>query len=87
MIKLAARPDGQLSGLYKLAGGLGFEPRLAESESAVLPLDDPPSRAPRVPGGTGIDEMPLPKGNKAPLDNISASACVAVARPGGHARL
>jgi hypothetical protein len=28
-----------------LAGGLGFEPRLAESESAVLPLDDPPSRA------------------------------------------
>jgi hypothetical protein len=27
-----------------LAGGLGFEPRLAESESAVLPLDDPPSR-------------------------------------------
>ena len=24
-------------------GGLGFEPRLAESESAVLPLDDPPS--------------------------------------------
>ncbi len=29
----------------KLAGGLGFEPRLAESESAVLPLDDPPMRA------------------------------------------
>ena len=27
----------------ELAGGLGFEPRLAESESAVLPLDDPPS--------------------------------------------
>lgn len=26
-----------------MAGGLGFEPRLAESESAVLPLDDPPS--------------------------------------------
>jgi hypothetical protein len=25
-----------------VAGGLGFEPRLAESESAVLPLDDPP---------------------------------------------
>ncbi len=30
-------------GLGCLAGGLGFEPRLAESESAVLPLDDPPS--------------------------------------------
>src|SRR6185437_576542 len=28
--------------LRDLAGGLGFEPRLAESESAVLPLDDPP---------------------------------------------
>ena len=27
----------------RLAGGLGFEPRQAESESAVLPLDDPPS--------------------------------------------
>lgn len=26
-----------------LAGGLGFEPRQAESESAVLPLDDPPN--------------------------------------------
>ena len=26
-----------------LAGRLGFEPRLAESESAVLPLDDPPA--------------------------------------------
>src|SRR5262249_39788166 len=31
----------------ELAGGLGFEPRQAESESAVLPLDDPPT-----PGGT-----------------------------------
>ena len=28
-----------------MAGGLGFEPRLAESESAVLPLDDPPVEA------------------------------------------
>src|SRR5437588_7528296 len=25
-----------------VAGGIGFEPRQAESESAVLPLDDPP---------------------------------------------
>lgn len=29
--------------LFVLAGGVGFEPTLAESESAVLPLDDPPS--------------------------------------------
>src|SRR5882724_8338234 len=28
-----------------VAGGLGFEPRQAESESAVLPLDDPPMGA------------------------------------------
>ena len=25
-----------------MAGGRGFEPLLAESESAVLPLDEPP---------------------------------------------
>src|SRR5205085_2576056 len=36
------------SGEGRLAGGLGFEPRLAESESAVLPLDDPPSGSPRL---------------------------------------
>ena len=28
--------------LFSLAGGLGFEPRLTESESAVLPLNYPP---------------------------------------------
>jgi hypothetical protein len=33
--------------LPEVAGGLGFEPRLTESESAVLPLDDPPPE-PRV---------------------------------------
>ena len=27
---------------WELAGGLGFEPRFSESESDVLPLDDPP---------------------------------------------
>ena len=35
-------PDGALS--IFLAGGEGFEPPLAESESAVLPLDDPPNK-------------------------------------------
>src|SRR5687767_7962401 len=33
-----------------MAGGLGFEPRLAESESAVLPLDDPPPARYVAPG-------------------------------------
>ena len=36
---LPYNPD--LTGFY-LAGGEGLEPPLAESESAVLPLDDPP---------------------------------------------
>ncbi len=36
----------------KLAGGEGLEPPLAESESAVLPLDDPPnSGSPTFGGG------------------------------------
>ena len=29
--------------MLKMAGGLGFEPRLMGSEPIVLPLDDPPS--------------------------------------------
>src|SRR3569832_2217312 len=40
----------------KLAGGLGFEPRLAESESAVLPLDDPP--IPRLADHMGGQDRP-----------------------------
>jgi hypothetical protein len=38
-----------------LAGGLGFEPRQAESESAVLPLDDPP-----MPGSGGPGKCAAP---------------------------
>ena len=41
-----------------LAGGLGFEPRLAESESAVLPLDDPPTGGLPITGrGICVDLM------------------------------
>ena len=36
---------------FSLAGGEGFEPPLAESESAVLPLDDPPSTIFKWPPG------------------------------------
>src|SRR5687768_7455475 len=36
-------PSRSLRSRRRLAGELGFEPRLAESESAVLPLDDSPS--------------------------------------------
>ena len=35
-------PENAPYGADWVAGGLGFEPRQAESESAVLPLDDPP---------------------------------------------
>ncbi len=48
---IAPRRDKKIS----VVGGLGFEPRQAESESAVLPLDDPPTvrRAyPRAPART-----------------------------------
>ena len=31
---------------FYLAGGRGFEPRQTESESVVLPLDDPPVEFP-----------------------------------------
>src|SRR6185503_2700573 len=42
--RCAKQESRHLAGsLALLAGGLGFEPRLAESESAVLPLDDPPN--------------------------------------------
>jgi hypothetical protein len=34
-----------------MAGGLGIEPRYSESESEVLPLDDPPA-----------EERPSPEG-------------------------
>ena len=43
----------QLVGCF-VAGGLGFEPRLAESESAVLPLDDPPTKHLESGGFLGI---------------------------------
>ena len=42
-----------------MAGGTGFEPVLAESESAVLPLDDPPFEIGDT--GTKLDYVSLPK--------------------------
>ena len=40
-----------------MAGGTGFEPVLAESESAVLPLDDPPLEIGDI--GTKLDYTSL----------------------------
>ena len=42
-----------------MAGGTGFEPVLAESESAVLPLDDPPFEIGDI--GTKLDYASLLK--------------------------
>ncbi len=42
------------------AAGLGFEPRLTDSESVVLPLDDPAlRRAVASPGAGGNNTNPL----------------------------
>lgn len=65
-----------------MAGGPGFEPRLTESESAVLPLNYPPnagphSRYPAFPTGCG----PLPSGRLAERDGIGASDTGGRARP------
>ena len=35
--------DFLVADAFEMAGGRGFEPLPAESESAVLPLDEPPS--------------------------------------------
>ena len=43
----------------EMAGGTGFEPVLAESESAVLPLDDPPMEIGDI--GTNLNYISLPK--------------------------
>src|SRR6185312_6854717 len=47
----AAKKSPAQGGALWLAGGLGFEPRLTESESAVLPLDDTPRIAAAHAGG------------------------------------
>ena len=52
-----------------VAGGLGFEPRLTESESAVLPLNYPPTRA-RMRRGWRKAASPL---GASPADDARAS--------------
>ena len=43
-----------------MAGELGFEPRQAESESAVLPLDDPPKPGENPFGTARLDQPGAP---------------------------
>ncbi len=78
---------GPLEAGLGLAGGRGFEPRLTESESAVLPLDDPP----RGDGGWLFSI-----GSKPPGRSLKLNACCtedaygpcagppSCARPRGH---
>src|SRR5690606_961562 len=47
MVCRCGAPATGLSAAKGMAGGLGFEPRLTESESAVLPLNYPPMRRER----------------------------------------
>ena len=42
-VRIRPAEGNRLAGSGALAGGRGFEPRRADPESAVLPLDDPPS--------------------------------------------
>src|SRR5262245_33835851 len=48
---MAFWPKLKIINIFQLAGGLGFEPRLTESESAVLPLNYPPTA---VSGRDGV---------------------------------
>lgn len=43
LLSIYPLPTEEFRSLIKLAGGLGFEPRLVDPESTVLPLDDPPA--------------------------------------------
>ena len=52
-----------------MAGGLGFEPRQAESESAVLPLDDPPTEA------EGLDQPSRPFNPQSATCLVPSSPC------------
>lgn len=44
IIKITTNNFNIIKTIIIKTGGLGFEPRLTESESVVLPLDDPPSK-------------------------------------------
>ena len=55
--KELGRTDNQFCPMM-LAGGQGFEPHLADPESAVLPLDDPPTTESIISSGLAQDKMP-----------------------------
>ena len=67
-ITSAIRSGARRNGKYEMAGELGFEPRLTESESAVLPLNYPPITLKSQRLG------PFPKGSW-PLYSRSQRAC------------
>jgi hypothetical protein len=83
--------SGACATIRQVAGGLGFEPRQAESESAVLPLDDPPTGRLSTQGGrrfqapqTRVRErrpIPLPRGATASGTNHPLPGG-ALSRPG-----
>src|ERR1700722_11711151 len=71
---------------YQLAGGPGFEPRLTESESAVLPLNYPPTAARRrvfVRGrGASIAKQRLRRKRRPSPMRPAAQTCSTATTPG-----
>jgi exopolyphosphatase / guanosine-5'-triphosphate,3'-diphosphate pyrophosphatase len=73
----------------RLAGGLGFEPRQAESESAVLPLDDPPTGRPFSERARALQGRPDAKDGRHASVKVSGRApekCVVLEETARHAR-
>src|SRR5262245_43210924 len=68
------RMSPPVAGSSCLAGGLGFEPRLAESESAVLPLDDPPRIEFRKTPRPALSPQDQGEGTPPPGSEINASS-------------
>jgi hypothetical protein len=67
-----------------MAGGLGFEPRQAESESAVLPLDDPPKPGENPFGTARLDQPAAPFkdafGGPSLLVNLAPDLAIGISR-------
>lgn len=70
-------------GTKRLAGGLGFEPRLADPESAVLPLDDPPTKC-RESNGISLPSQGPNVFRRGGRPCCGNRRCVSRARTGGR---
>ncbi len=60
----------------KMAGGPGFEPGLTESESVVLPLNDPPNQLSNYQFHAKVLRAKLLRGNQLSIINDQLSAII-----------